>query len=393
MSHARRSDWSASVPWSGITDKPDGLIGPSDIGQLKAAGFGIGDLPVWNGTQFTPAPYAPGGGGGVAGIDELDSPGVATKRVNPSTGEYQYVWLREVFDVRQYGADPTGGLDASAAFNAAISDLNASGGGALIIPAGRYTIAGALNRILARCWVHGDGQGSTSIQFSGDGFWVISGSFFGCTGLTLIGANVVATGITILDTASTDNFILSDLRITGFGYGISVNTIARAGWLDQIRIDAVELALSFNASDSFIRALSIYNGGDNTKNAFEMSGSRNQVTDFKILGDGTHFNYGMFVTDGGSHMISGGMIIGCEQEAIFLSNGTGAIEGCRIQNISWLDIGTDPVIVSYDFTTNFVDNLYEIGTAGDPVGGGTVDGGNFTDPFTPYINDINGGTF
>jgi hypothetical protein len=369
MSHVRRADWAAQVPWDGIIGKPAGLGGDTDIGQLKGAGFSVGDIPEWDGTQFVPVPYAPGGGGGA--IANLDSPGVATKRINPSSGQTEQVWLREVFDVRQYGADNTGGADATGNFNSAITALNAAGGGALIIPAGRYAVSGTLNRILGRCWVHGDGQGSTIITFGADGWWVTSGSFFGCTGLTMIGSSAVATGIKIMDSASRDNFLLTDLRITGFGFSISVDTVNRAGWIERVRLEALELALSLTASDSFVRGISIFNGGDNTKNAFEMTGYRNQVSDFKLLGDSAHFKKGLFVNDGGNHIISGGIIIGCEEEAISLSNGTGGVGGCRVQNISWLDIGTDPDVVSYDSTTNYVNDLYEIGT-GTPASNNVV---------------------
>ena len=364
MSHVRRADWAANVPWDGILDKPAGLGGDTDIGQLKGAGFSIDDVPVWNGTKFVPAPYNPGGGSG--DIKDLNTPGVATKRFNPGTGDVENVWLQEVFDLRQYGADNTGGIDCTANLNSAITALNAVGGGALIIPAGRYTIGGSLNRILGRCWIHGDGEGSTILTFSGDAWWVTSGSFFGCTGMTLIGSSAAATGVKIMDSANRDNFLLTDLRITGFGYSISVDTVNRAGWVERVRLEALNLALSLNASDSFVRGISIYNGGDNTKNAFEMTGYRNQVSDFKLLGDAAHFLKGLFVNDGGNHIISGGIIIGCDEEAISLSNGTGGVSGCRVQNISWLDIGTDPDVVSYDSATNYVNDLYEIGT-GTPV--------------------------
>jgi len=43
-----RADWSASCPWDGITGKPDFPGGVTDIGQLKAAGFLAGQIPVWN---------------------------------------------------------------------------------------------------------------------------------------------------------------------------------------------------------------------------------------------------------------------------------------------------------------------------------------------------------
>ncbi len=53
MSKVAKSDWSASTPWSGITDKP-ASFGASDIGQLTGAGFGVGQVPRWNGSRFVP---------------------------------------------------------------------------------------------------------------------------------------------------------------------------------------------------------------------------------------------------------------------------------------------------------------------------------------------------
>lgn len=371
MSHVRRSDWAAAVPWAGILDKPAGTGEATDIGQLTGSGFVPGDVPSWNGSKFVPSSGGGGGGGGgPSGILQLDSPGVATKRIKPGTTQFEYVWLRETYDVRQYGADPTGSGDSTDSFNAAISALNSGGGGSLVVPAGRYRISSALNRILARCWVQGAGQGAVIIEATGDVFWVTSGSFFGASGLTLIGSSDGATGIRIEDSASTDNFLLSDLRVSGFGFALSVNTVARSGWIQQCRLEATRLALLLTASDSFVSGVSIYNGGDNTRNGFEMTGYRNQVSDFKILGDASNFKKGLFVNDGGNHVISGGMIIGCDEEAISLSNGTGGVTGCRVQNISWLTIGTDPDVVSYDPTTNWVDDLYEIGTSG--AGGASV---------------------
>lgn len=372
MSHVRRADWAAAVPWDGILDKPAGLGGVTDIGQLTGEGFIPGDTPTWNGTKFVPgAGGGGGGGGGPSGIEQLNSPGVATKRIKPGTTAFQYVWLQEIFDIRQYGADPTGALDSTDSINAAITAMNNNGGGTLLIPAGRYRTSSALNRIVARCWVQGSGQGATILEIAGDAFWVTSGAFFGASGMTLVGSSAAATGIRIEDSASTDNFLLSDLRISGFGYAISVDTVLRSGWVERCRLEATVLALLLTVSDSFVRGVSIYNGGNNTRNGFEMTGYRNQVSDFKIFGDASHFAKGLFVNDGGDHLISGGMIIGCDEEAISLSNGTGGVSGCRVQNISWQSIGTDPDVVSYDVATNWVDNLYEIGTAG-AAGAGVI---------------------
>lgn len=53
MSWVARASWAAGCPWLGITGKPE-TFGVTDIGQLKAAGFAIGQAPKWNGSRFVP---------------------------------------------------------------------------------------------------------------------------------------------------------------------------------------------------------------------------------------------------------------------------------------------------------------------------------------------------
>jgi hypothetical protein len=62
MSRVSRADWAAQVPASGIigvlpaAHLPPTPSGAVDIGSLKAAGFIPGSIPLWNGSQFVPAP-------------------------------------------------------------------------------------------------------------------------------------------------------------------------------------------------------------------------------------------------------------------------------------------------------------------------------------------------
>lgn len=55
MSKVSRSDWAASVPWDGVTDKPPFTPGATDIGQLTGVGFAEGQFPRFLNGRFRPA--------------------------------------------------------------------------------------------------------------------------------------------------------------------------------------------------------------------------------------------------------------------------------------------------------------------------------------------------
>lgn len=52
-----RANWAATVPWDGITGKPDFIGGASDIGDLTGDGFANRQVPVWSVSlrKFIPA--------------------------------------------------------------------------------------------------------------------------------------------------------------------------------------------------------------------------------------------------------------------------------------------------------------------------------------------------
>lgn len=73
------------------------------------------------------------------------------------------------FNVLDYGADPTGAVDSTAAFNAAIAAAAAalpSNTGQIYAPMGNYAIQGNLSS-LAGCSLVGDGEALTVLTFSG----------------------------------------------------------------------------------------------------------------------------------------------------------------------------------------------------------------------------------
>ena len=78
MSKTARSDWSASCPWGGITGKPTDFGGVTDIGQLKGAGFSVGQVARWNGTKFVP--YT------------IPTPSTPVTPTNPLPPQVQFVW-------------------------------------------------------------------------------------------------------------------------------------------------------------------------------------------------------------------------------------------------------------------------------------------------------------
>lgn len=57
MSKVSRADWAASVPWDGVTGKPDFPAGITDIGQLTGDGYSDGQYPSFDAGsgRFSPA--------------------------------------------------------------------------------------------------------------------------------------------------------------------------------------------------------------------------------------------------------------------------------------------------------------------------------------------------
>jgi hypothetical protein len=88
MSHARRADWAATVPWSGILGKPELT---TDIAEVGGYGFAPGQIPVWNGAMFIPG----NSGGGYSG-PVVDSPLTMT---GPAMLGRSYVGTGEIQEI------------------------------------------------------------------------------------------------------------------------------------------------------------------------------------------------------------------------------------------------------------------------------------------------------
>lgn len=108
--------------------------------------------------------------------------------------------------VTDYGAVPDGATEDTAAFQAAISFLDASGGGTLVIPAGTYMIAPNLPTIGSNVTLSGD---DAVLRAKAPGYQLLDlhGANIVVKGLGLDGANVLVRGMSI--EAGSSNVVLS----------------------------------------------------------------------------------------------------------------------------------------------------------------------------------------
>lgn len=70
------------------------------------------------------------------------------------------------FDVRFYGADPTGATDSTAAFVACAAAIASAGSGVMYIPPGTYIVSSEILIITDGTWIIGAGQKVTNIYFN-----------------------------------------------------------------------------------------------------------------------------------------------------------------------------------------------------------------------------------
>ena len=108
--------------------------------------------------------------------------------------------------ITQFGADPSGTADSTAAIQAAITACGNAGGGVVWIPAGTYKLTAALT-VPSNVTIAGDGQPATTLHQTGTAVNV----------LTITGAGVVS------------NVQVRDLWITGPGSGSGIGISVVAG--------------------------------------------------------------------------------------------------------------------------------------------------------------------
>jgi len=114
----------------------------------KFLSFDANGLPVATiGTNATTAVFAPAGAGAIS------------RSVNDK--------LRESVSVLDFGADPTGAANSSAAIQAAVNAVGALGGGRVYIPQGTYRIDATI--VVPQLFVHIAGDGMNSVLTAGAG--------------------------------------------------------------------------------------------------------------------------------------------------------------------------------------------------------------------------------
>ena len=367
-----RADWAASVPWTGITGKP-GVFpsGPVDIGQLTAAGFSAGSVPIWNGSRFvphtipTPSPPSPSG----TDIIDYNIPGVAT-RVWPMQGSGTVdLWYQEIFDLRQYGALPDGSTNNDIALERAIGALNNNGGGTLFFPgaSGVYYFGSDAPEITVPCCVKGEGRGISRLHFPANGFTGgAGGNWFGASDLSLITDGTGGSAINLTDgTAGTAGFDFSGLEIAGFDTGIYVSAVDRYGFISRCKITPNVNALNINCVGLTASDLFMVNGGGTSAVAVLLQGNYHLLHGFRVISGISRWAKAASVSSGTGIAISNGVIIGTEQEMISLTDGTsGGPEVCRVQNISFSDVQGNPAVV-FNPSLHYVNELHGLGNNAD----------------------------
>ena len=376
-----RSDFALTVPAEGVIGLQkyiNALIGGSiDIGSVKGAGFSLGYVPVWNGTKFVPGnitsiagytPSTPDGGGST--IQDLDIPGVATRRQPPGLpyGPTQDVWMQEVFDVRQYGAWGSGTGDITPSVNKAIAALNAAGRGALYYPAGEYYHSDYLIEIEVPCAVYGDGAGASKLHFSRGGFIGGSaGQAFEVCELAMISDGTSAeTGISLTDGTSVgagEAFSFHDLNMQGWPVCISVDAANRRGFIFNSRLTPTLTGVDLSAKGCILSDLLLINDGTTSTLGISLVGDGHRLHGNTILTDSVRWIRGIDVISGNYLSIADHLIVGCVNEAVLLT-GSGATSGCRLENIQFSDI-QGAAAVGWDVTQHYVSDLQGLGSNTD----------------------------
>lgn len=128
---------------------------------------------------------------------------------------------------QMYGAKGSGGTDDTQAFQDAIDDISASGGGTLFVPSGTYKISGTIY-LKKSVSIKGENQRTTELRYSGTGALIdtsnITLSGLKISDLTLFHAGgrggIAIKGGSTLENYNSANFTCFNLCIIDFDYGI-----------------------------------------------------------------------------------------------------------------------------------------------------------------------------
>ena len=267
------------------------------------------------------------------------------------------------FNVCDYGADPTGAADSYTAFNAAITDLNASTyGGTFRMPQGTYKIGtqpGIFNKPVR---IIGGGMGATQVNFQGS----INGFQIDFAGFGRYNATASDFSINTTSTASETALYYRQINNAALGGSFSFHTIEFGnGW--NIGIDVQ------NSAENNIQGSSIYDiymqgcvSGGTAAYGIRLYGSGNvSIWGCKIYEVGT----GVYVA--GSPLcegvwISDSMVVNCKYGV----DSDGANTWCRDVHVNIsTDFGTGGVGIRLGGNECHVDHCYFLGndSAATPI--------------------------
>jgi pectate lyase-like protein len=342
MNRVPTADWAAQVPWSGILNLPSWIKpgGPVvDLSQLTWNGAPPGYV-YWNGSRFISVTISGGGSSGDQ-IAPGEEPAIAVRRRPPGSpsGEFQNIWARLNFNVRLYGAVGNNGVDDLQAFNQAIFDLNSSGGGTLVIPAGNYLLSQSPNQINVPARIQGEGIGVSILFFTGSkglSFSASTSDWFGVDHLSIEGCTIgVQTFLGRMDAHDLAIEASSRCILIGSGIGQALNG------------GSVRNAFFTSAGTSAV--------------AIEAWGSEMDFSGLQILADGLGWDQGIELFAGSSNQIHDCYISDCARAAIFLGT---SIHDSRVDNVACTQIaGT--ALVDNRGANNYVNELMGLGANTD----------------------------
>ena len=334
-----RADWAATAPWDGITGKPDFPGGVTDIGQLTAEGFEVGQVPLWNGHNFvgytipaapTPTP--------VSQFTPVRVPGFAMRRQQSGNpyGPTADVFDRSYYDLRMFGALGDGVNSDLDAFNRIIDLVNAGGGGLIFAPPGDYLL-GELNPITAPFSILGSGMGLTTFRTTNSPWLRAIGPWSNLQAFTLVndGSGAAETPITVSDGSGGALALLSNIEFVGNWGTVAELRNLDGGLVTNCRFIAGDIGVrqfgcdSVDVVDNYFESLSTWavyltdGSGGNCTNA-RVFNHYVDCPDPAVFGDETDNEIGYFVaTTSKLGMVKVGTGLGVDPDGTIFTDGSG----------------------------------------------------------------------
>lgn len=329
MNRAKIADFAATGDWNGLLNVPASVknAGSPDLSNVTWSGVSKGYV-YWNGSRFVPSSISVPPAGTTFTIQ--DQPGTAVRRRPPGYpgSAFENVFARYVHNVKEYGAAGDGGTDDLQAFNSAIYAINSAGGGALYIPASAYYLTAALDLLQVPCVIYGDGIGVTRLICNGNN----------C--LSLYGDNSFTVAA-----LSMENAVSGVLCEGGALYVNDIAVEATSRCLDLLNVTKGRISGIYGVSAG-TGAVGVY-------------GSANQLSidAISLLGVGTSWSYGLYLTSGTGLIIDGVYANGVTNNAIYAGTG---VRYSRITNITAANVLGSSVVNDLG-TGNYVNEIHGIG--------------------------------